>query len=115
MPGWRKRQLTALVTVYYANFPSDSGIDERDGAAVHECTWSTDGEQEYPTEPIFYPDCTVEGQYQGYYRLAGNIPPEIFFLTALTYINLCCNQLSGHLPTQLGYLTALTFLGLRKN
>jgi Leucine-rich repeat (LRR) protein len=48
-------------------------------------------------------------------NLTGSIPPEIGFLTNLTWLELFDNQLSGSIPTSIGNLTSLLDLGLYNN
>jgi hypothetical protein len=48
-------------------------------------------------------------------QLTGVIPPEIGYLTNLTYLGLSYNQLTGSIPSEIGNLTNLTFLRLDDN
>jgi Leucine-rich repeat (LRR) protein len=50
-----------------------------------------------------------------YNQLTGEIPPEIWSLTNLTYLNLGQNDLTGSIPPEIGNLTNLTYLSLRYN
>jgi hypothetical protein len=48
-------------------------------------------------------------------QLTGVIPPEIGYLTNLTYLGLPYNQLTGSIPSGIGNLTNLNYLNLRSN
>ena len=48
-------------------------------------------------------------------QLTGPIPPEIGYLTNLTYLNLQFNQLTGSIPSEMWNLTNLTLLSLAAN
>ena len=50
-----------------------------------------------------------------YNELTGSIPPEIGYLTNLTYLYLNNNQLTGEIPSEIGNLTNLTWLLLHNN
>ena len=50
-----------------------------------------------------------------YNELTGSIPPEIGYLTNLTYLNLRNNDLTGSIPSEIGNLTNLTYLYLNNN
>ena len=50
-----------------------------------------------------------------YNELTGSIPPEIGYLTNLTYLYLNNNQLTGEIPSEIGNLSNLTYLSLRSN
>ena len=48
-------------------------------------------------------------------QLTGEIPPEIWTLTNLTYLSLKSNQLTGSIPPEIGNLTNLERLQLHTN
>ena len=48
-------------------------------------------------------------------NLVGTIPPEIYNLTNLNWLQLSLNQLSGSIPTEIGNLINLTSLNLSNN
>jgi Leucine-rich repeat (LRR) protein len=72
-----------------------------------ECTW-------------FGVTCDAGGDHVIELRLANNqlvgtIPPDLRYLTALTFLDLPHNQLTDSIPAELGNLTSLTYLDLRDN
>jgi Leucine rich repeat len=104
LPNWRKQQLIALTTFYFAT--NGEMPQPWMNADLHECEW-----QEYYA-------CTEDFRYVWiqlvHQALPGTLPMELVLLTNLEYLDLTQNQLSGELPF-LGALTALTHLSLPEN
>ena len=81
------------------NYNSDATFD--DGSCITEVTlWGTT----YSIENIN----DIDTLNLSYSNLSGDIPPEIGYLTNLTYMNLGSNQLTGSIPSEIGNLTNLT-------
>ncbi|CAB9529258.1 unknown protein [Seminavis robusta] len=134
LPEWRKTQLFALATFFYAfegenwwHPIKDRWMDD----TVEECMWFSSGfgfvlDGSYQEWPSFTPPCNSQGQFTSLdlaqLQLSGPlpyIPPEITLMAALTKIALLYNGNSGPvsslLPTEVYEMTDLRSLGLRGN
>ncbi|CAB9530168.1 expressed unknown protein [Seminavis robusta] len=139
LPEWRKEQLFALATFFYAfggenwnPFIQERWMDD----AKEECQWFSsgfgflglDGEyvelQDYGIEPTF--PCDSHGKFTSLFLedqdlsgLSPFIPPEIALLTSLSILQLGVNGIAGpilsFLPTQLYRMTSLTIISLWDN
>ncbi|CAB9514072.1 Fibronectin leucine rich transmembrane protein [Seminavis robusta] len=117
MPTWRKHQLMALATLYYATWMGSPGSNSRwlDGS-IHECDWTVHNNNANRDKK---PTCTSEGEYTSLEflesGLQGTLPEEVSFLTKLTSLALQKMSIHGTIPRRFGALTALTNLQLERN
>ncbi|CAB9530381.1 expressed unknown protein [Seminavis robusta] len=144
LPEWRKTQLFALATFFYA-FQGESWhplIKARGWMddTVEECNWFSSGFGWFDNDlGIFYDfkelgvgytlPCNIQGQFTRLYLqgldLSGHIsslPPEIALLTSLDVLffsdifsrNIIAGPISSLLPTELYHMTSLTALQLQR-
>ena len=113
MPDWRILQIMALLTVYYANTPpSHSATVTALPSPIldpNECDWFGKN----------WNRCNSQGQLEKFslYRrnLHGQLPRELFLLTALTSLTVSENRFTGTISTELATLTDLRELGWNDN
>ena len=123
MPMWRKMQLMALSTLYYATDGNNSWHHEilwmqND---IHECDWiiyshNRDKDAFFKVKP----NCTNDGRYESLvFRssdLQGTLPPEIALLSdSLLALGIeHMRTMSGSLPSEIATMTRLTSLRLNE-
>ncbi|CAB9527624.1 expressed unknown protein [Seminavis robusta] len=140
LPEWRKEQLFALATFFYA-FEGENWnpiIKERwMDDTVEECDWFSNGfgifsqgqyidYQSLGFSQFAIPSCNSQGQFTrlhlGNLQLLGlypSMPPEIALLTSLSFVEFFQTEIGGPLssllPTELYELTGMTHLDLTFN
>ncbi|CAB9504616.1 unknown protein [Seminavis robusta] len=136
LPEWRKTQLFALATFFYA-FEGDNWYHLVKGHGwmddtVEECDWFSSGFGFFDSTDSFYeyispvPPCNSQGQFTSLdlqelqlLGLSPYLPPEITLLTSLSFVDFWSNDIAGPisslLPTELYEMTGLTHLSLKGN
>ncbi|CAB9522821.1 receptor-like protein kinase precursor [Seminavis robusta] len=127
MPTWRKLQLMALASFYYATSGETWEVPPFAttwlNTSLHECDWQGRSIEELKAADQFWAlienNCTDDGVYLNLTLqktgLRGTLPPEIGLLTGLTALDLNENFIEGPLPSQIGELTLLEILNLENN
>lgn len=128
MEDWKKTQLFALATFYYAT-NGDDWVNNTGwlDPLVSECTWfgrpefqSFDARTYYDTSGRNNSGpCNEEGSYEVLFlyknNLEGTLPLELFWLTDLRAISVYGNKMEGTLASHVGELSSLEALWVQQS